>query len=145
MGIFHLRIQSFPRQDKVTYYSPPIDLPSLFLHFIYLLLVHRCLPPSILPRHLRFDVASVPIATLPLQAVPSPAPPPSRHIGCAASFLPGLGAYFLFVLTQGATRPGRPTAWSLPAVSTWHSLARRARVTPPESGRQAPTCTGTRS
>ena len=36
------------------------------------------------------------------------------------------GFYFLFVLAQGATCPERPTAWSLPAVSAWHSLACRA-------------------
>lgn len=63
------------------------------------------------------------VATLPLLAVLFLT---SLPIGHRASFLPGPGARFLFVLAQGATCPERPTAWSLPAVSTWHSLARGA-------------------
>lgn len=49
--------------------------------------------------------------------------PPSLPPGYGASIPPGPRVYFLFVLAKGATCPGRPTAWSLPAVSTWHKLA----------------------
>lgn len=38
---------------------------------------------------------------------------------CSTVRVPGPRAYFLFVLAQGATYPERPTAWSLPAVSSW--------------------------
>lgn len=58
-------------------------------------------------------------------------------IGHWASILLSPGARFLFVLARGATCPERPTAWSLPAVSTWHSLAWGAglHLQRPESGR----------
>lgn len=72
-----------------------------------------------------FDTSSV--ASLPLRAVaPTRSFSPSQlstTTGPTASFLPGPRAHFLFVMAQGATCPERPTAWLLPAVSTWHSLA----------------------
>ncbi|MEQ2170990.1 hypothetical protein GOODEAATRI_006093, partial [Goodea atripinnis] len=71
-----------------------------------------------------FDISSV--ARLPRQAVLLILFLTSLPTGHAASFLPGPRAHFLFVLAQGATCPKGPTAWSQPAVSTWHSLACRA-------------------
>lgn len=63
--------------------------------------------------------------------------------GYRASIPPGPWVYFLFVLAKGATCPGRPTAWSLPAVSTWHKLARWAglQLRRPSAGAYIDMCT----
>lgn len=100
-------------------------------HTLMLFLSTPAIP--LLQRHLTSLVSHLLPQCLSKLLPPSSQPPHPRPIGHGARFLPGPRVYFLFVLAQGAMCPERPTAWSLPAVSTWHSLACRGRVTPPET------------
>lgn len=123
-------------RELLTYFQLPVFVPHLCTTpssfytstFLWSLLWHinafplyspSSLVPSTSPIQ-TFDISSVAIATQPLQAVLLPP---------ALTYLPiGHAASFLFVLAQGATCPERPTAWSLPAVSTWHNLACGVRL-----------------
>lgn len=96
------------------------------------------LPPPSFPSTSPIQAFDTYVCCCCFSASPSCPPPHPHHhhhhrplltslpIGHAASFLPGRGAHFLFALAQGATRPERPTARSLPAASAWHSLARES-------------------
>lgn len=95
----------------------------LILSFFSNLLLTSTFCPLVLLTYQPFHIS---VASLPCRPVLHTLLLPSLPTGHIASFLPGPRAHFLFVLAQGATCPKGPTAWSQPAVSTWHSMACRA-------------------